>query len=152
MSLKTIRHNSKVSLRKKLKKRRQFHSIYKRALAKRKGRSWNLYHSSSAGRYKDVITADEAWFNLKIAGNNRDRYYYKIDMVSRPHWPLTPTFLKDSLPVRVYQGRERPSYNGYKKEKSQLLVLHQERLDSFFQFSFSLSWGKLQIPPGLCFR
>lgn len=78
VSTSTIRYHIKNSLKKNLKKKKLVHTIYKTALEKRRKRSWKLYRSLANGRYKDVITTDEAWFYLKNTGNKRNSFYHKV--------------------------------------------------------------------------
>lgn len=76
---KTIRYHIE-KMEKKMKKKPKVHSIWHTALIKRKQRSRKLYLSLANGRYKDIITTDEAWFHLSDVQKPRLTYYATRNM------------------------------------------------------------------------
>lgn len=76
-----VRYHIKYSLASTIKKKPKVHTMWHTALMKRKLRSWKLYRSLANGRYKNVITTDEAWFHLADFNKPRTTFYSKIGMV-----------------------------------------------------------------------
>lgn len=79
----TIRYHIKHSLRLKRRKKTRVHYLSDLNIKNRRQRSLPLYRKLCAGRYKDFVTTDEAWFYLSDFNQENPHEYVKIGVKSR---------------------------------------------------------------------